>query len=351
MIRAAELTGVRQFRFIECELPPPQPGEVQVEVRSVGICGSDIHYYSEGSIGDTKCVFPMVLGHEPTGVVAAVGAGVTGWNKGDAAILEPAIYCYHCESCLAGRHNVCANIRFLSTPGEPGFFRDRVNLPAGNLMPMPRGVSFDEATLFEPLAIILHSLEFAKPRAGETAIVYGAGPIGALTVAMLKIGGVSRVWCVEPVAHRRETALCMGADSVLDPFAVDPVAQVMADTGKRGVDMAIDCATRPATPMAKDTISQCLDAAANSGRVVITGIPSEAVVQFPFHVMRRKELYFYSVRRSNHETAAALRLLEEKPKLFGPLVTHSRPFDDIGRTFDMATAYADGVGKAVVRIS
>src|SRR5437588_337433 len=113
----AELVEPRRFSVTDSTpIDDPGPGEIQVAVKAVGICGSDLHYFSEGLIGDTPCVYPMVLGHEPAGVVVKTGAGVGGWAKGDAAVLEPAMYCYHCEFCLTGHHNVCANLRFLSTP-------------------------------------------------------------------------------------------------------------------------------------------------------------------------------------------------------------------------------------------
>jgi len=135
----AELTAPRAFRLAQQTIEEPGPGEVQVRVRAVGICGSDLHSYAEGAVGDSPCVYPMVLGHEPSGTVVRTGTGVTGWAAGDRAALEPAIYCYHCEFCRSGRHNVCANIRFLSTPGHPGFFREIVNLPAANLLAFRRG--------------------------------------------------------------------------------------------------------------------------------------------------------------------------------------------------------------------
>src|SRR5579864_512738 len=161
-VRTAELTGLRRFRMTERAIPDPGPGEVQVRVAAVGICGSDLHSYSEGAVGDTPCVYPMVLGHEPAGVVIKMGSGVTGWSPGDCAALEPALFCYHCEFCLSGHHNVCANLRFMSNPHYPGFFRERVNLPVSNFRPIPNGMSFDQATLAEPLAIALHSLRLAS---------------------------------------------------------------------------------------------------------------------------------------------------------------------------------------------
>src|ERR1051325_1602757 len=167
----AELVGQREFRLTDQEIEPPGPGEVQVRVGAVGICGSDVHSYAEGAIGDTPCVYPMVLGHEPAGTVVRTGEGVTGWAPGDRAALEPAIYCYHCEFCRAGRHNICANIRFMSQPGIPGYFREFANVPATTLLPIPPSLSLDLATVVEPLAIALHSLEFAGLHGGESVAV------------------------------------------------------------------------------------------------------------------------------------------------------------------------------------
>src|SRR5205085_12359616 len=167
--------------------------------------------------------------------------------------LEPALYCYHCEFCLTGHHNVCTNLAFLSTPVLPGFFRQYVNLPVANLLPLPGNLDFTQGALSEPLSVVLHSMRFVSLAMGETAVVFGAGPIGALTIAALKLGGARRIYCFEPVAHRREMAKAMGADATFDPTQVDPAKQIMAETGKRGVDVAIDCATKG------ESMNHCFD--------------------------------------------------------------------------------------------
>lgn len=343
-MRIAELFELRRFRLVEGPVEDPGPGQVQVRVHSVGICGSDLHYFAEGGIGDTPCIYPMVLGHEPTGVVVKTGRDVTGWHPGDRAALEPAIYCHHCEFCLTGHHNVCANLRFLSMPPDPGFLRDYVNLPVANLLPLAKNVSFREGTLFEPLAVILHSMKFASLQPGETVAVFGAGPIGLLTITMLKMSGAARMWAVEPVAHRRELARTLGADAVLDPSAADPVREILSDTGKRGVDIAIDCAGKGGS------LNQCLNVARNAGRVVITGIPPETHFPLEFHPIRRKELALLTVRRSNHNSETALDLLREYPQRFAPIVTHTRPLEEVQSVFTMLEHYSDGVGKAVIQL-
>jgi L-iditol 2-dehydrogenase len=338
----AELVGPRTFEIREAPLADPVAGEIQVAVTAIGICGSDLHNFAEGAIGDVRAVYPMVLGHEPVGTVLRCGSGVSGWERGDTVALEPAVYCYHCEFCRSGHHNVCANIRFLSSTADPGFFRDVVNLPAANVLPLPGSVAASVGTLHEPLAVALHSMALARPQVGETALVTGAGPIGLLTIAVLKLAGIRRVWAVEPLARRRELARAIGADVAIDPREADPVSAVMHDTGRRGVDMAIDCAAKD------DTVNQCLHAARNAGRVIVTGIPSEVRVPIEFHTLRRKELALLTVRRSNHDSEASLRLLAEHPQRFAPIVTHTRPLARIQSAFDMLEEDAHEGGKVVL---
>ena len=340
-MRAAELIAPLTFRLTEMPIEDPGPGEVQVRIEAVGVCGSDVHAYTEGAVGGTPNAYPMLLGHEPAGSIVKTGAGVTGLAAGDRGALEPALYCYHCEFCLSGRHNVCANIRFLSTPHHPGFFREFVNLPAANFRPIPREMSFGEAALAEPLAIAIHSLSLASIRPGETVAVIGAGPIGLLTIAALRAAGAGRIWAIEPLAHRRELARGIGADAALEPG--EALEEILHATGQRGVDCAIDCAA------GEHTTIQAMQITCNAGRVVLTGIHTSAFVSVDASAMRRKELTLFNVRRSNHETEEALELLCAHPAWFAPLLTHTRAIDHIDEAFTIASNYRDGVGKMIVR--
>ena len=330
----AQLTAPREFRLVHQDIEDPGPGEVQVRVDAVGVCGSDVHSYAEGGIGDTPSQFPMVLGHEPAGTVVKTGTGVTGWSVGDRAAFEPGIYCYHCEFCRSGRHNICENIRFLSNPGIPGFFRDFVNLPAGNLQAIPPSLSLPQATLIEPLAVALHSMKFAAAGPSDGAVVFGAGAIGLLTIASLRAGGVKRIWALDPVPHRRELALHIGAHAALDPEERETIPKV---------ECAIDCAAK------EHTTNWAIRAAKHGGRVVLTGIHSGALVPFETSHMRRKELTIFNVRRSNHEEHEALALMTEHPDWFAPIVTHSRSLEAISEGFRIAEFYEDGVGKLVIQ--
>jgi L-iditol 2-dehydrogenase len=341
-MRIAQLIAPRRFRLIEEPIADPGPGEIQARIEYIGICGSDLHAYMDGAVGGTPTRLPAVLGHEPAGSVVKTGPGVAGWAPGDRAYLEPAIYCYHCESCRAGRHNVCENIRFLSAAADPGFFREYVNLPAANLMRLPEGLSTRDATLIEPLAVALHSMTLATPQLGETVVVFGAGPIGLCTIACLRLSGVRRVWAVEPVAHRREMALQQGADAAIDPNAADPVAEILRETGNRGVDLAIDCAAYD------DTVNQCIRAARRAGRVVLTGIPVAAMCPLDITRMRLNEIALFNVRRSNRNDPVALALLVEHLPRLAAMITHTFPLECIADAFAVCEARADGAGKIMI---
>jgi L-iditol 2-dehydrogenase len=236
------------------------------------------------------------------------GSAVTGVHAGDHFALEPAMPCGHCEMCRRQKANLCENMRFMSSGGIPGFFQEMVNLPAHNLIPVPKYVGLREATLIEPLAVALHSLTFAQLHAGESAVVFGTGPIGLLTIAALKMAGAGRVFAVEPVAHRRDMAKTMGADVVLG--TEDPVREILQGTANRGVDVAFDCAA------GEDTVNQCIGALARAGRLVYTAIP--AGIHMPFHApgLRKKEIVFFNVYRSNHQTERARDILAEHTAFF-----------------------------------
>ena len=340
-MRAAELTAPLTFRLADMPIEDPAPGEVQVRIEAVGVCGSDLHAYAEGAVGSMPNVYPMVLGHEPSGTIVKTGAGVTGLATGDRGALEPALYCYHCEFCMTGHHNVCANIRFLSNPHHPGFFRELINLPVTNFLPIPAELSFDQASLAEPLAIALHSLNLASIRQGETVAVIGAGPIGLMTIAALRAAKSERIWVIEPLQHRREMALTLGADIVLEPG--DAVEEILNSTSQRGVDCTIDCAA------GDQTTGQAVQLTRNAGRVTLTGIHSTPFVALDGSAMRRKELTIFNVRRSNHESRDALKLLQAHPDWFAPVLTHARTLDRIDEAFAIASHYSDGVGKMVIR--
>lgn len=322
----------------------PGAGEVLVRIRAVGVCGSDLHWYLEGGIGPYRCVYPQLLGHEPAGEVVAAGPGVTDLQPGQKVALEPAITCGHCEFCRSGRHNNCVSALFMSTPQLPGLFREYAVVPARNAVAVPEQMSWTQATIIEPLAVILHVLELVEIRLGDTVAVMGAGPIGMLTVGVARVCGASRIFVADRLPHRLELARQMGADITVNTASESMKQAVRDHTRSRGVDIVFDAAG------ARETINTGLAIARLGGQFVLIGIPSEAGLPLDLHMAMAKELRIQTIKRSNHNARGAIELLQSG-RVSDRLVTHNYPLEQTPRAFETLAAYADGIGKAVIEIS
>jgi len=324
----------------------PGPGEILVRVREVGICGSDMHWYLEGSIGWSEGAYPQVLGHEPAGEVAAVGEGVTGFAAGDRVSLEPSIACGHCEFCLSGRHNNCDSSVFMGSPQMPGFFREYALAPARNAVHVPPGMSFTQAALIEPLAVLMHVLELAPIRLGETVAVMGAGPIGLISTAVARSAGASKVFTADRIPHRLALAREMGATCVVNTQSESIVDAILDSTRGRGVDLVIDAAG------ALETVNAGIRATRSGGRLVLIGIPSVKDFSIDIHSAMAKELSLQTIKRSNHTSHQALALMNSGAgyEHWERIVTHRFPLEQTPAAFETLAAYADGIGKAIIRI-
>jgi L-iditol 2-dehydrogenase len=314
-----------------------------VRIRAVGVCGSDLHWYQDGRMGDFPAAFPQVLGHEPAGEVVAVGKGVEDFAVGDRVVMEPSLTCGHCEFCLTGHHNHCVKTIFMGGPQAPGMLRDYVTLPAGNCTHFSDDLSYATATLAEPLAVMMHMLELVEIRVGDTVAVTGAGPIGMLCAAIAKAAGASRVFIADRLAYRLKLAAAMGADVAIDTTAQSLVETVVDATRGRGVDLVME-----ASGCAEMT-NAAIRMARMGGTVMQIGIFSELYPKFDIHTAMLKELDVKTLKRSNHRALEALRLLATG-KIPTSLITHSLPFAETSRAFEMLTNYTDGVGKAIIEV-
>ncbi|MEO7145885.1 MAG: alcohol dehydrogenase catalytic domain-containing protein [Bryobacteraceae bacterium] len=341
-MRSIQLVGPRTLE--EREMPmaaDPGLGEVLVKVQAVGICGSDLHWYLDSHIGRTQVKYPQVLGHEPVGEILAVGKEVHAFHAGDRVVLEPTLSCGHCEYCRAGRHNNCASSVFLGGPQLPGFFREYVTLPAHNAIAVPASFSNEQATLVEPLAVMMHILELIDVRLGDTVAILGAGPIGMLCAAMVRSAGASRVFIGDRVPHRLAMARKMGADAAINTGTDDFVAAVMDQTRGRGVDLAFEAVGNV------DMINTALRVARPSGTVVLIGITPELNPAIEIDLAMSKELRIQAVKRSNHRSQAAIDLIASG-QVPAALITHRLALSETGKGFEMLANYSDGVGKVVI---
>jgi L-iditol 2-dehydrogenase len=284
-MRAARLHAVGDLRVAEEPVPPAGgsgPETVLVRVTAVGICGSDLHWWDEGAIGDAKLTHPLVLGHEGAGVIAG------GPRRGERVAIDPAIPCQTCRACRDGYRNLCYRLRFAGHGDTDGMMREFMAWPAAQLHLLPDQVSDSDGAMLEPLGVAVHSVDLGHLPFGGTAAVVGCGPIGLLLIQLLKVAGASRVLAFEPLAHRREEAARLGADE--------------GDPDGPGVDVAFEAAGND------EAVQLAMACVRPGGRVVLAGIPGDDAIRFPASVARRKGLTIAMVRRMNEVYPRAISL-------------------------------------------
>ena len=344
-MRVSRLHGIRDLRLEEATRPAPGPDEVLLRVASVGTCGSDVHYYVEGRIGDQIVTDPIIMGHEFSAWVAELGPGVKDLEVGQLVAVEPAISCGVCEHCLHGHPNICPNVIFCGTPPVDGVFGEYTIMPAENCFPLPEGFTADEGAMLEPLGIAIHAVDLSHLKPGQTIAVLGAGPIGLLVAAVAKAAGAGAIYVTEPQAHRRQFALEYVADAALNPDDTDVVAEIVRMTDGRGVDIAFECAGAPETP------DQAAAMVRPGGKVIVAGIPSSDKMTFTASTTRRKGLTIKMVRRMKHTYPRAIRMVERGMVDVKALVTHTFSLERIADAFELVAGYDDGVLRAVIRVA
>ena len=238
------MTDIEKLEVGEAPMPKIGADDVLIKVRSVGICGSDLHYYREGAIGDFKVEFPFILGHEAAGIVEEVGENVTSLKKGDRVCMEPGVPCMKCEECLSGHYNLCRDVRFWATPPYDGVLSEYVAHPAAFTFKIPDNMSFTEGALVEPLAIGLHACNMGGVKLGQTVAILGAGCIGLVTLLAAKAYGATQIIVGDVLEKRLNKARELGAVAI-NTAEEDFAAKVMELTGGRGADVV---STAPASP-------------------------------------------------------------------------------------------------------
>lgn len=324
--------------------PDPEPGEVTVRIRAVGVCGSDMHFYLEDGCAGTPAAYPQVLGHEPAGEIAAVGAGVADLKPGDRVAVEPAISCGRCEPCRTGRRNLCGRAQFMGGIQLPGLLREYAVMPRENALKVPPHMSFAAAATIEPIAVLLHSMELAGLQLGETVAVMGAGPIGLLALQMAKLAGASVVVVGDKVPHRLARAEELGADQVVD-VSKESISDAAHDlTGGRGVHVVFDAAAK------QESINASVRSVRAGGRIVLIGIPSAETIALELWPALQSEATLVVQHRSNGGDHAALELLEDGRLDPASILSHRYPLSEGHRAFATMGEYADGVIKPWIEL-
>jgi L-iditol 2-dehydrogenase len=352
-ILAARLHGPRDIRVEKVAHPgPPGPGEVLLRMTATGICGSDLHTYQDGRIGDTVLKAPLILGHEFAGVVEAFGADALDGNgqslrTGMRVAVDPAQPCHRCDLCEQGHPNLCRRMHFCGLFPDSGSLCEFMHVPARSCFPVPDSIDDEAAALLEPLGVALHAAHLAKIRAGDRVAVLGAGPIGLLLIQAVKLAGAGEIYVSEPRAWRRAAAERLGAI----PFGGTRSVASIGATRPRGSvalrkDLEVDVAIEAA--WGGDAIAQAVELARPGGRVVLVGIPSEDRCAFKHSTARRKGLTVVFSRRMKHSYPRAIQLVEQGKVDVHGLITHRFPLKRAAEAFALNAAYKDDVVKVVV---
>lgn len=343
-MKVAVMNGVGQMGYTQRPIPTPKDNEVLVKLEYVGICGSDLHYYETGAIGSYVVEPPFVLGHEPGGIVVEVGKDVKHLKVGDKVALEPGKTCGQCEFCKTGRYNLCPDVIFFATPPVDGVFQEYVAHEAGLCFKLPENVSTMEGALIEPLAVGFHAANLGDAHIGQTAVVFGAGCIGLVSMMALKAKGVSRVYVVDIMAKRLEKALELGADGVINGAERDAVEAVLELTGGAGCDLVVE------TAGTQITTRQAIHMAKKGSTIVLVGYSKTGEMTLPMSLSLDKELTFKTVFRYRHVYPMAIDAVAAGKINLKGIVTDIFDLDDIQNAMDRSVADKANIVKAVVKI-
>jgi L-iditol 2-dehydrogenase len=345
MMKAVYLSGLRQFESKDVSEPRiVNESDVLVRIRTVGVCGSDIHYYTSGRIGNQRVRFPFVIGHEAAGIVEKTGKSVTRVKPGESIAIDPALSCGECDQCRAGRENTCRKLLFLGTPGQlEGCLRQYVILHEKCCYPVDKSMTFDEATLTEPLSIAIHAVEKASLSRETRVGILGLGPIGMSVFHVVRTKDVDQVYVTDRIEERIAFSQQLHPFWGGNPDRVDVVSEISSREPQL-LDVVYECSGDPAA------MWQAAELLKPGGSIVIVGIPEPDAVPFPVHEWRRRELTIFNVRRQSHATQKAIDMLARHVVNLDPMVTHRFPLEKTQEAFELVANYKDGVMKAMIAL-
>jgi L-iditol 2-dehydrogenase len=346
---AARLHGPADLRVEEVPRPgPPGPGQVLLRVKATGLCGSDLHSYLDARIGATSFSAPLVIGHEFSGIIEEAGADALDGQfapvrAGVRVAVDPAQPCWRCDLCMEGNPNLCGQLHFCGNYPDGGSLCEWMHMPARSCFPVPPAMDDTTAALLEPLGVAIHAVDLAHVRAGASAAVLGAGPIGILILQLARLAGADPVFVTDRLPWRLELARRFGGTPI--HFAQeDPVRRILDQTDGLGADVVLEAA------WAGDAAAQATEIARPGARVVLVGIPSDDRLEVKHSTARRKGLTLVMCRRMKHAYPRAMQLVERGMVDVRALVSHRLPLRDAAEAFRINTEYRDGVNKVMIDI-
>jgi len=329
------------------EIPDPEtPGkeELLLRIETVGVCGSDIHYYTTGRIGEQVVQYPFTVGHECAATVLEAGEDAGDFKYGDRVAVDPAMPCYECDQCRAGREHTCRNLRFLGCPGQAeGCLSEMIIMPAQSCFRIPDKMSFAGAAFAEPLSIGYYAVSLSRIKEGDNIAILGAGPIGVSVLLSAKGAGAGDIYITEKIDERINIAKNLGASSAYNVNRDDAVKEISGEEPGL-LDIIYECCGQ------QEALDQAIKLLKPGGKLMIVGIPEFERWSFQADHARRKEISIIHVRRQNECMQPAIDLISEGRVNTDMLITHRFPFKKTKEAFDLVAGYKDGVLKAIIDI-
>jgi L-iditol 2-dehydrogenase len=346
------LSGIKKFSIIETAKPQILKAEdVLLKIDTVGVCGSDIHYYNEGRIGDQIIEFPFTIGHECSAIIEEVGKDVTNVKPGDLVAVEPALSCHKCQQCLSGREHTCLNQKFLGCPGQiDGCLSEYIIMRGENCYPVPRNINGEMAALVEPLSIGYYASQLLKNyqsgSLNESALakiaILGVGPIGLGVLLSLQTKGYNQIYVTDKLDYRLGTAKKAGACWTGNPDKEDIIYK-LNEINPENFDAVFECCGK------QEALDQAIEILKPGGLLLIVGIPEADRISFDISKMRRKEIIVQNVRRQNNSVQPVIDLIASEKLSPAFMITHNYPLEKTNEAFKTVANYRDGVIKAMIK--
>lgn len=342
-MKVVYLTKPGTMEIVEEPIPKPGRGQVLVRIEYNGICGSDVHFFKDGRVGDCILHDKFVLGHEVSGTVTELGEGVTGLTAGDRVALEPGYSCGKCEFCKTGRYNLCPDVQFFAAPPVRGALQEYVVHPADMCFRLPDNVSTMEGALVEPLAVGLHATALGSVGLGQSVVILGAGCIGLVTLLSARARGASNIIVADLYDKRLEFAKEMGADYTINVQKEDVLGRIREILGD-GPDVVLETAGSPAT------IAQTAHIVKRGGTIVLVGMSAQSEITYNFFQIMEKEATVKCVFRYRNLYPTAIAAIAGGSINVKQIVTHEFSLDESNLAFDTVVKDAQNVVKGIIKM-
>lgn len=342
-MKSMMLTGIREMEMKN--VPDPllvNDNDVLIRMKVIAVCGSDVHYYVSGKIGSQVVQYPFPVGHECAGIVEKVGSAVTRVKPGDRVAIEPAMPCFECDQCLAGRPHTCRNLKFLGCPGQAdGSMSEFIVMPETSCLPIAEHMTYDQAAISEPLAIGVYAVNQSIPMKGANVGILGFGPIGMSVMLPAIAKGAENIYVTDKIDGRLQIARENGAKYAGNVDKTDVVKEIL-EIEPKGLDVIFECCGQ------QEAVDQAFELLKPGGKLMIIGIPEFDRWSMPVDKGRHKEVTVVNVRRQNDAVEQALEMLEKGTVDISKMPTHRFSFEDSQKAFDLVANYEDGVMKAMI---